>query len=197
MTVAITRTELAAADLRAAATRSKDTAAARRMLALALVMEGYGRSEAASAAGMDRQTLRDWVHRYNEDGLAGLHNAPERGRPPRKLTPEQEATVAAWVRRGPTPEHKIVRWRCVDLRDEIAQAFGVQLHERTVGKLLVRLNFAHVSVRPRHPEQDGAAQEAHKKTIPNWSPLSFHRMHVTSRLSCGGRMRRGSVSKAA
>jgi len=197
MTVAITRTELAAVDLRAAATRSKDTAAARRMLALALVMEGFGRSEAASAAGMDRQTLRDWVHRYNESGLAGLHNAPERGRPPRKLTPEQEATVAAWVRRGPTPEHKIVRWRCVDLRDEIARAFGVQLHERTVGKLLARLNFAHVSVRPRHPEQDAAAQEAHKKTIPNWSPLSFQRMHATSRLSCGGRMRRGSVSKAA
>ena len=197
MTVAITRTELDAAALRAAATRSKDVAAARRMLALALVMEGHGRSEAARAAGMDRQTLRDWVHRYNESGLAGLHNAAERGRPPRKLTPEQEATVAEWVRRGPTPEHKIVRWRCVDLRDEIARAFGVQLHERTVGKLLVRLNFAHVSVRPRHPEQDAAAQEAHKKTIANWSPLSLQRMHATSRLSCGGRMRRGSVSKAA
>ena len=124
MTVAITRRELDAADLRAAATHSKDAAAARRMLALALVMEGHSRSEAAHAAGMDRQTLRDWVHRYNESGLAGLHNASERGRPPRKLTPEQEAMVAAWVRRGPTPEHTIVRWRCVDLRDEIARAFG-------------------------------------------------------------------------
>lgn len=197
MTVAVTRTELAAGDLRAAARRSKDAAAARRMLALALVMEGHSRSEAARAAGMDRQTLRDWVHRYNEGGLAGLHNAPERGRPPRKLTPEQEATVAEWVRLGPRAEHKIVRWRCVDLRDEIARAFGVQLHERTVGKLLVRLNFAHVSVRPRHPEQDVGAQEAHKKTIPSWSPLSFQKMHATNRLSCGGRMRRGSVSKAA
>ena len=106
MTVAITRTELDAAGLRAAASRYKDAAAARRMLALALVMEGHSRSEAARAAGMDRQTLRDWVHRYNERGLAGLYNAPERGRPPRKLTPEQEATVAEWVRRGPTPEHK-------------------------------------------------------------------------------------------
>ena len=197
MTVAITRTELDAADLRAAATRSKDTAAARRMLALALVMEGCSRSEAARAAGMDRQTLCDWVHRYNERGLAGLHNASERGRPPRKLTAEQEARVAAWVRQGPTADHKVVRWRCVDLRDEIARAFGVRLHERTVGKLLVRLNFAHVSVRPRHPEQDAAAQEAHKKTIPSWSPLSFQKMRAASRSSCGGRMKRGSVSKAA
>ena len=63
MTVAITRTELDAAGLRAAAGRSKDVAAARRMLALALVMEGYSRREAARAAGMDRQTLRDWAHR--------------------------------------------------------------------------------------------------------------------------------------
>ncbi len=83
--------------------------------------------------------------------------------------------MAEWVRRGPTAEHKIIRWRCVDLRDEIAWAFGVPLHERTVGKLLVRLNFAHVSVRPPHPEQDAAAQEAHKKTIQNCSPLSFQR----------------------
>ncbi len=151
----------------------KDAAAARRMLGLALVTEGHSRGDAARVAGMDRQTLRDWVHRYNESALAGLHNAPERGRPPRKLTPEQEATIAAWVRRGPTPEHKVVRWRCIDLRDEIAREFGVQLHERTVGKLLARLNFAHVSVRPRHPEQDVAAQEAHKKISPRWSPLKL------------------------
>jgi transposase len=143
MTVAITRTELDAAGLRAAAGCSKDAAAARRMLALALVMEGHNRTEAARAAGMDRQTLRDWVHRYNESGLEGLHNAPTRGAPPRKLTPEQEATVAAWVRQGPSRErHKVVRWRLLDLRDEIAREFGVQLHERTVGKLLARLNFA-------------------------------------------------------
>jgi putative transposase len=60
--------------------RRRDAAAARRMLALALVMEGHCRIDAARAAGMDRQTLRDWVHRYNESGLAGLHNVcPARG----------------------------------------------------------------------------------------------------------------------
>ena len=72
MTIAITRTDLDARGLRAAATRAKDAAAARRMLALALVMEGQNRTEAACAAGMDRQTLRDWVHRYNAQGLQGL-----------------------------------------------------------------------------------------------------------------------------
>ena len=57
-------------------------AAARRMLAPALVMEGHNRSEAAHAAGMDRQTLRDWVHRYNDSKLAGLHSVDRRDRPP-------------------------------------------------------------------------------------------------------------------
>jgi len=163
MTVAITRTELDAAGLRAAAARCKDAAASRRMLALALVLDGCNRPEAAAAAGMDRQSLRDWVHRYNETGLRGLYNSPTRGRPPRKLTPEQEATLADWVCQGPSRErHTVVRWRLIDLRDEIAREFGVHLHERTVGKVMARLNFTHMSVRPRHPEQDVAAQEAHK-----------------------------------
>jgi transposase len=164
MAVAIIRMELDAAGLRTAAARSKDAAASRRMLALALVLEGHSRTEAARSAGMDRQTLRDWVHRYNEHGLAGLTNLPNTGAPPRKLTKAQEAAVAAWVRQGPTPErHKMVRWRLIDLRDEIAREFGVQMHERTVGKLMVRLHFSRISARPRHPGQDAAAQEAHKK----------------------------------
>jgi transposase len=198
MTIAITRKDLDAAGLRAAAGRCKDAAAARRMLALALVLEGANRTEAARSAGMDRQTLRDWVHRYNARGLAGLTNHVNPGGPPRKLTAEQEAVVAEWVRAGPTlEEHKVVRWRCKDLRDAIARRFGVQMHERTVGKLLARLNFSRVSVRPRHPEQDVAAQEAHKKTLPSWSPRSFPSMRGTGLSSSGGRTKRGSASREA
>jgi transposase len=168
------------------------------MLALALVLEGRTRTEAAQAAGMDRQTLRDWVHRYNEAGLAGLKNrAGVRGRR-RKLTEAQEAMFAAWVREGPKPDvHKVVRWRCCDLRDEIVRRFGVEMHERTVGKLLARLNFSRVSVRPRHPEQDIAAQEAHKKTSPSWSPRPFPSTFTASRSSSGGRMKRASASREA
>ena len=81
MTIAITRTDLDGRGLRAAATRAKDAAAARRMLALALVLEGRNRTEAVRAAGMDRQTLRDWVHRYNAQGLQGLINRPNCGAP--------------------------------------------------------------------------------------------------------------------
>src|SRR5271166_5151522 len=197
MAISVTRIDLGPAELRATAARSKDVAASRRMLAIALVLEGWSRADAARSAGMDRQTLRDWVHRYNESGLAGLENRHNPGKPPRKLTAEQEAEVAAWVRQGPPPERKLVRWRLVDLRDEIAQQFGVQLHERTIGKLMARLNFSRVSVRPRHPDQDAAALEAHKKTLPPWSPRRCRSMHAASRSSFGGRTRRASVSKAA
>ena len=128
----------------------------------------------------------------------GLTNrAGARGRR-RKLTAAQEATFAAWVREGPKPDmHKVVRWRCRDLQGEIARHFGVEMHERTVGKLLARLNFSRVSVRPRHPEQDIAAQEAHKKTSPSWSPRPFPSMLGASRSSCGGRMKHASASREA
>ncbi|WP_043344038.1 helix-turn-helix domain-containing protein, partial [Belnapia moabensis] len=74
MAVVITRQDLSADALRQAAARSRDANAARRMLALALVLEGQSRTDAAATCGMDRQTLRDWVHRYNAEGLAGLVN---------------------------------------------------------------------------------------------------------------------------
>ena len=135
------------------------------MLALALVIEGKSRIEAASACGMDRQTLRDWVHRYNAEGLAGLSNRSAPGARPR-LSAEQAREVAELVRQGPSlAEHGVVRWRRIDLSRQIAQRYGVRLAERSVGELLRRLDFRRMSVRPRCPEQDGAAQEAHKKTL--------------------------------
>src|SRR5213076_453793 len=105
MTVAITRKELGAVELRREARRCRDTAASRRMLALVLVpvLEGASREEAARAAGMDRQTLRDWVHRHNEEGLAGLRDRPRSGRRPR-LTAGQEAELVTAVEQGPDPD---------------------------------------------------------------------------------------------
>ena len=168
MAVAITRGDLDAAGLRREARRCRDAAAARRMLALALVLEGRSREEAARHAGMDRQTLRDWAHRYNAEGLAGLRDRPRPGRKPR-LTPEQTAGLGRLVDQGPDPERDgAVRWRRVDLRALIKERFGVELHERSVGKLLRRLGFARLSVRPKHPSSDPAAQAAFEQTSPTW-----------------------------
>ena len=162
--IAITRMDLTAAALRMAAAKSRDAQAARRMLALALVLEGVDRKSAAETCGMDRQTLRDWVHRYNAQGLAGLSN--HRGAPrPRRLDPDQVAELVSWLEAGPDlAVDRVVRWRRQDLRARIASTFGVELHERTVGKYLAALGYRRLSVRPRHPRTDPEAQEAFKKT---------------------------------
>ncbi len=154
----ITREGHSAAALRHEAARCRDSAAARRMLALALIKEGRSRAEAAITCGMDRQTLRDWVLRYNDAGLAGLYDKKGRTGPKPRLTPEQEAEIAAIVRKGPGAEDGVVRWRRLDLAGVIKARFGVALAERTVGDLLHRLGFSHVSPRPRHPKADAAAQ---------------------------------------
>lgn len=166
------------------------------MLALALVLEGRSRTEAATVCGMDRQTLRDWVHRYNAEGLAGLRDRPLPG-PPCLLTPEQQQTVAQWVKDGPDiASDGIVRWRRIDLVRRIKKAFDIDMAERSVGQMLRRLGFRRLSVRPQHPGQDASAQEAHKKTLPIWSPLPSRKPPGTSLSRSGGKMKRVSASKA-
>ena len=161
--IAITRTDMTAKALRAAAAQSRDVQAARRVLALALVLDGVDRKTAAETCGMDRQTLRDWVHRYNAEGLAGLANRRGAARPPR-LDPAQVTELVSWLEAGPDPAvDGVVRWRRQDLRARIADRFGIELHERTVGKYLAALGYRRLSVRPRHPRTDPGAQEVFKK----------------------------------
>ena len=141
MAVEITREDLTPSQLRVAAGRAKDGRAARRMLAIALVLEGADRTTAAQTCGMDRQTLRDWVHRYNAEGLAGLVNRRSPGRPTR-LSLDQKAEFAALVEAGPDRERDgVVRWRRIDLKRRIETMFGVTMHERTVGKQLAALGL--------------------------------------------------------
>jgi len=159
MAVAITRQDVSVGNLRREAGRTRDAKAARRMLAIACVLEGQSREDAAETCGMDRQTLRDWVHRFNADGLAGLANLPRQNGPTPRLSPEQEAAVAGWVEQGPDlARDGVVRWRCVDLQERIGREWGISLHERTVGKLLRKLAFRRLSVRPQHPRSDPEAQ---------------------------------------
>jgi transposase len=164
--ITITRTHHTAADLRASAADSRDGAQVRRLLALALILEGRARAEAAEQSGMDRQTLCDWVHRYNADGVAGLKSRAGPGLPP-ALTQQQMAELKALVIKGPDPQKdKVVRWRCLDLRDEVVRRFTVRVHERTIGKWLRRLDLTRLQPRPSHPKKDAEAQETFKKNFP-------------------------------
>jgi transposase len=130
---------------------------------------------------MERQTLRDWVHRYNAEGIDGLKSLCSPGRSP-MLTTEQMAELKELVIKGPDPEtHKVVRWRCRDLQQELARRFSVEVHESTVGKWLHKLGLTRLQPRPFHPKQDPQAQEIFKKTSatcsgrPCLGPLPAHR----------------------
>ena len=165
--VAVTRREFTPAQLRAAACAVEEPAQVRRLLAIALVLEGVPRQQAAAQCGMDRQTLPDWVHRYNEAGVAGLRSRTCPGRAP-LLTPEQKAELKALVVAGPDPERdEVARWRCVDLRAEVARRFGVEVHESTVSAWLHQLGLTRLQPRPCDPKKDLAAQEAYRKTSPS------------------------------
>jgi transposase len=156
--------EWTASELRRLAAASRHANQSRRLLSLAAVLDGMNRTEAARIGGMDRQTLRDWVHRFNEHGPEGLKDDWARPRP-RRLTTAQQSELAAIVETGPDRAvHGVVRWRRVDLQKLVAERFGIEYHERTIGKLLKHMGFSHVSARPRHPGQDGETIAAFKKT---------------------------------
>ena len=160
------RTDYSAIDLRRLAAASKKANQSRRLLSLAAVLDGMNRTEAARIGGMDRQTLRDWVHRFNARGPDGLLDGWSKGPEPR-LSAAQRAEIAELVDTGPDRAvHGVVRWRRIDLQRVILERFGVAYHERTVGKLLMRLGFSHISARPHHPRQDERTIEAFKKTGP-------------------------------
>lgn len=165
----ITRTDYTSAELRARSGRCSDGAQVRRLLALALVLDGHSRTEAAALNGMDRQTLRDWVHRYNGEGVEGLKSRSSPGRAP-ALSEQQMAELRELVIDGPDPTiHKVVRWRCVDLKAEVARRFLVEVHENTIGRWLHELGLTRLQPRPYHPKKAAEAEAAFKKTSPTWS----------------------------
>ena len=165
MTVPL-RNDYSAKELRKLAARVKDAGQGRRLLALAAVYDGMSRADAARIGGMDRQTLRDWVHRFNAEGPGGLHDRWTDG-PARKLTGEQLAELAAVVEVGPDiAADGMVRWRRIDLKEVIERRFGAVYSARSVSRILHELGFSHMSARPRHRAQDKETIEAFKKTSP-------------------------------
>ena len=160
------RMDFSAAELRRIAAVSKHANQSRRLLSIAAVLDGMSRADAARIGGMDRQTLRDWVHRFNERGPEGLKDSWSKGNPPR-LSAAQLAKLAELVEIGPDrAANGVVRWRRIDLQRVVAERFGVAYHERTIGKIVRQLGFRHISARRRHPAQDERIVAEFKKTSP-------------------------------
>jgi transposase len=159
------KTDYSGAEVRRLAKRTKDAAQARRLLAVAAILDGASREEAAKTGGMDRQTLRDWVIRFNEQGPDGLINI-----------------LARIVGEGPTPAiHGVVRWRACDLIMRLYEEFALSVSDDTIYRAMKEQGFSHVSARPKAYKQDAEAMDAFKKTFPHASPKSARSSHRAHR----------------
>ena len=159
------KTDYSGAEVRRLAKRTKDAAQARRLLAVAAILDGASREEAAKTGGMDRQTLRDWVIRFNEQGPDGLINIASPGAPA-KLDEEHKAFLARIVDEGPTPAiHGVVRWRACDLIMRLYEEFALSVSDDTIYRAMKELGFSHVSARPKAYKQDAEAIDAFKKRM--------------------------------
>jgi transposase len=153
------------------AARAKDAAQARRLLAIAAVLDGSSREEAAKVGGMDRQTLRDWVIRFNEQGPDALINIPSPGVPP-KLNDEHRAFLARIVEDGPIPAvHGVVRWRACDLIMRLHEEFGLSVSDDTIYRALKAL-CSSVLPRTRHWCSPGAADLQHRSHAASLSSIT-------------------------
>ncbi len=161
------RTDYTAGEVRRFAKQAKDAGQARRLLAIAAVLDGASREDAARIGGMDRQTLRDWVIRFNAHGPGGLVNIPSPGAPP-KLDDTHRAFLARIVEEGPIPAiHGVVRWRACDLIMRLYEEFALSVSDDTIYRALKDLGYSHVSARPKAYKQDPEAIAAFKKTLPH------------------------------
>lgn len=163
------RGDFSAADLRHAARGCDDADQVRRLLALAVILDGGSRSEAAKVGGVTLQIVRDWVIRFNAEGPEGLATRRAPGKAA-TLSSEQRRALAEIVEAGPMPAvHGVVRWRLVDLVQWLWDEFGVSLSRHTLGRELRAMGYRKLSARPRHHDQSAEDIPAFKKaSLPVW-----------------------------
>lgn len=161
------RSDFSAAELRRLARKSDDADQTRRLLAIAVIVEGHSRSEAARTGGVGLQIIRDWVLRFNAGGPEALRTRRAPGKTP-TLTDEHRERLAAAVEAGPKPYiDGVVRWRLIDLARWLEDECEVKVSPDTVGRELKALGYAKISARPQHFAQNELAQAEFKKTSPS------------------------------
>lgn len=150
-------------ELRGLAHVERDPRVRCRLLALAYVQAGHSAYEADALFGLTAVQIRQWIKRYNAEGLDGLSDRPRPGARSR-LDPGQYATFLARLHAGPPPESGLAAWRGEDIRRLLAEEFGAQYSLSGVYALLHRLGQSSLVPRPSYPASDPAAQADFKKS---------------------------------
>ncbi len=145
-------------ELRALAHGERDPRVRCRLLALAYVQAGHSAYEADELFGLTAVQIRQWIKRYNAEGIEGLSDRSRPG-PRSRLAPAQYAAFLARLHAGPPPESGLSAWRGEDIRCLLAEEFGVDYSLSGVYALLHRLGQSSLVPRPSHPASDPAAVE--------------------------------------
>lgn len=135
-----------------------------RYLALLHFTEGHSRTAIATMLKVSRTSVNKWVTTYLSQGLSGLDDKPNPGRPP-QLSLAQQASLKAFVQQRSLSEQG-GRLMAKDLSHFIQSEFGVTFKQANIYRLLHQLGFSWITTRSRHPKQSEAVQEAFKK-LPN------------------------------
>ena len=184
---------LTAAELAKLAKRERDARVKGRIVAVRYLRLGHTVPEASDALGMSERQLRNWVHRYNAEGVAGLCDRPRPGQPPH-LAFDQVERFKQRIRAGARPEDGVCVLRGADVQRILQEEFKAEYSLPGVYFLLHRLGFSSLVPRPRHQHADEQAQAAFKKTSRSVSRRSKRSIPTRgSRFGC--KTKRVSASK--
>ena len=184
---------LSATELAKLAKRERDARIRGRIVAVRYLRLGHTVPQASRALGMSERQLRNWVHRYNAEGVAGLRDRPRPGQPPH-LVVDQVQRFKQRIRKGARSEDRVCVLRGMDLRRILQEEFEAQYSLPGVYFLLHRLGFSSLVPRPKHEQADEQAQAAFKKTSQSVSKRS-RRNIPTSGSRSGSKTKRVSASK--
>jgi transposase len=173
--------------------RQRDPRMRTRVAAIRYLRLGHTVPETAKAFGMSERQVRNWVHRYNTEGVEGLRDRPRPGQPPH-LAPDLVEQFKERVRSGPGAEDGVCAFRGVNLQRILQQEFQAEYSLPGVYFLLHRLGFSSLVPRPKHRQADEQAQAAFKKTSLNTSKRP-KRSTPPRRSKSGSKMKRASVNR--
>ncbi len=144
--------------------RSAESRYDHRLHGVLLVAQGMSCPQVARLLGDAPRTVENWVHRFEEEGLAGLVEGERSGRPPR-LSEEQLDQVGRVLREPPSAVGLSANlWDGKTLSRYLEHRYGVSLGTRQCQRLFRQLGFRLRKPRGMVAKANPQRQQAHKKT---------------------------------
>ena len=150
-------------ELRTLFRSEKNAKLSQRIQGVYLASQGITCSEIMAITGAARRTIQQWVHRYNQQGIAGLKDKPRPGTPT-KLPRNKELKFIKRLEAGPQKADGVSVLNGPVIRRLLEREFGVLYSVPGLYDLLHRLGYSCLCPRPQHENSDPLLQAEFKKT---------------------------------